>query len=87
MNLALIDLIEILCTKSIADEKLASECEMLKIKSEILIDQMCYLAELLVEHILLEQHFIDFQWASSGLSDFDDNFDGEVDALKLYIER
>ncbi len=87
MNLALMDLLEILCTKSIADEKLASECEMLKIKSEILIDQMCNLAELLVEHILLEQHFIDFQWASSNISDFEDNFESEVEAIKIYIER
>jgi len=79
------NLLEIICTKPISDSP--TECDGLKIRKEILSIQVCNLADLLVEHILLDQHFIDFQWASSGLNDFDDNFDGEVDALKLYIER
>ena len=87
MNFAIMNLLEVLCTKSIATDESRKECESLKIRKEILSNQVCNLADLLVEHILLDQHFIDFQWASSGLNDFDDNFDGEVDALKLYIER
>jgi hypothetical protein len=91
MNFAILNLLEVLCTKPIAADEsrkeTSTECESLKIRKEILTNQVCNLADLLVEHILLDQHFIDFQWASSGLNDFDDNFDGEVDALKLYIER
>lgn len=90
MNFAIMNLLEIICTKPIYDEKQnesSTEFYGLKIRKEILTSQVSSLADLLVEHILLDQHFIDFQWASSGLNDFDDNFDGEVDALKLYIER
>ena len=87
MNLAIMDMLEVLCTKPIEDESLKYEWDMLKVKKELLVNNLVNLADLLVEHILLDQHFIDFQWASSSTSDFDDNFEGEVEALKLYIER
>ena len=45
------------------------------------------LGDLLVQKILLDDHFIDYQWQGSSTDDIDDNFENEIEALKLYIER
>ena len=90
MNLVIMDLLEILCTKPITEtsqKQNSNEYGDLKIHKELLKNQISNLADLLVEHVMLDQHFIDFQWASSNSIDYEENFDGEVDAMKLYIER
>jgi hypothetical protein len=91
MNFAIIDMLEILCSKFTNEKESTqtneNEAQILKLKKEIISDQMCNLAELLVQHVLLEQHFIDYQWASPNGNESDDSFESEVEAMKLYIER
>ncbi|CAF0791809.1 unnamed protein product [Brachionus calyciflorus] len=45
------------------------------------------LAQLLVQKVLLDTHFVDYQWPGSSSEELDDNFDNEIEALKLFIER
>lgn len=45
------------------------------------------LADLIVQQILFDDHYVDYQWPGSSSEDLDDNFDNEIEALKLYIER
>jgi len=91
MNFAIIDILEILCCKFTNENEQTqaneNEAQILKLKKEIISEQMCNLSELLVQRVLLDQHFIDYQWASPNVNESDDNFESEVEAMKLYIER
>jgi hypothetical protein len=53
---------------------------------KLLVEQMTNLAELIVELIMLDQHYIDNQWPTV-LNENDDNIEAEIDAIKLYVER
>lgn len=71
-NFALLDLLQVVCSKS---------------DSKLLKEQISNLADLLVQNVLLDQHFVDNQWPSSSLGDLDDNLENELEAIKLFIER
>jgi hypothetical protein len=59
----------------------------LKLKKEILGEQLANVADLMVQNVLLEQYYIDYQWPSASIPDVDENFETELDAIKLFIER
>ena len=95
-NFAIIELVEIICSKcDFYEEKLkslsaasqSSSTGSLKLKRELLSEQLCNLADLLVQKILLEQYCIDYQWPSASIPDVEENFEDELDAIKLFIER
>lgn len=57
-------------------------------------EQLTNLADLLVQNILLEQHFVDYQWSSSSSSsaapnliDIEESFESELESIKLFVER
>ncbi len=91
------DLLELICTTDCDLNVSPTVMEIEKQSEEISIDQplkknnllneqMSNLADLLVQHVLLEQFYIDYQWPVS-TNDSDDNFEAEVEAMKLFIER
>jgi hypothetical protein len=93
-NLAIIDLLEIVCTRyDFFDERLkkvsnrAEENFDLKLKKEISNEQLANVADFMVQNILLEQYYVDYQWPSASIPDVDENFEVELDAIKLFIER
>lgn len=45
------------------------------------------LSDLIVQNVLFDDHYVDYQWPGSSSEDLDDNFDNEIEALKLFIER
>ena len=53
----------------------------------LLDEQMCNLGELLVKHVLLDQNLVDSQWSCSNSSEGDESNEGEVESMKMYIER
>jgi hypothetical protein len=86
------DLIELICSKDVdlnisptITEMEQSEQSNLR-KDFLLSEQMSNLADLLVQNVLLDQFYIDYQWPAS-LNDSDENFEAEVETMKLYIER
>ncbi len=99
MSFAFMDLLETLCSRTLdtTDEfaKFKTKRQMFDLrtnepeaaKKHLLIDQMCILAESLVEYVMLEQHYIDNQWPSPLAHESEDNLEAEVDVMKLYVER
>lgn len=97
-NSAVIDMLETVCSQyDLFEEKikqaggqsrtLAEIAGGLKVRKELCGELMCNAADLLVESVLLEQYFVDFHWPSSSLPDVDENFDTELDCVKMLIER
>jgi len=99
MSLAFMDLLEIICSRSLESteefSKFKTKRQMFDLKKTenepnktyLLTDQMCIVAESLVEYVMLEQHYIDSQWPSPLTHESDDNLEAEVDVMKLYVER
>lgn len=96
MNFALLDLLDTICSKSQEEEdqdKIEIDESHLDavssevVRTDLLSEQMSNLAELLLQHILLDQYFVDYQWPSSPLGDGDENNESEVEAIKMFIER
>ena len=53
----------------------------------LLTEQMGNLAEIVMQLIMLDQHYIDYQWPSSNSNESEESLEAEVEAIKLYIER
>ncbi len=98
MNFAFIDLIEVICSRNLENNEIFLKFKQTRspfnsdLKNEqtakpLLIEQMCNLADLIIHQFFLEHHYIDYQWPNSISNDNDDNFDGEVESIKLFIER
>lgn len=92
MNFAFMDLLELICSKDIDLNLSPTITEMEQSeqpnpkKDFLLSEQMSNLADLLVQHVLLDQFYVDYQWPAS-LNDSDENFEAEVETMKLFIER
>lgn len=56
-------------------------------KSLLLVEQTSHVAEMLVQSIMLDQHYIDEQWPGAMPNESEDNIEAELEAMKLYIER
>jgi hypothetical protein len=89
------DLLELICSKDIdlnsppsnVEEMEQTEQTPSNLKPEYLLgEQMSNLGGLLVQNVFLDSSFIDYQWPVS-LNDSEDNFEAEVEAIKLFIER
>lgn len=78
-NWALIDLFEAICSTKGGDLE-----RRRKLKSELL----GYLADLLVQHILVEQHFVDYQWSTIQLAiEVEESLESELESIKMFVER
>ena len=98
MNFAFIDLIEVICSRNLENNEIFvkfqeqrlpfKEIEKKKDLKEkcLLVEQMSNLADLIVQRIFLEHHYIDYQWPTN-LNESEDNFEGEMESIKLFIER
>lgn len=90
-NLAFISLLDIVCSKEIIKEKNNSLdwdspiSDQLLLKKEIANDPLCYIADLLVQHIMLDDYYIDYPWLPN--VDVDESYEIEAEAMKLFIER
>jgi len=100
MNFAFIELIEVVCSRSLENNEIFLkfyEDKHLSISKQesdgsfkekpLLVDHMCNLADLVVQRIFLEHHYIDYQWPNSTGNDNDENIENEVETIKLFIER
>ena len=102
LSYAFLELLETICSRSLENTETLIKFEEKKLiyreesarKSEndgeekplVLEEQMCNLADLMVQHVLLEQHFVDYQWPAP-TTENDENFEADVDAMRLFIER
>ncbi len=88
-NLAILDLVDVVCSRyNFVDEKLQKKNYSKTITTkQIQFEQIENMANILVQTILLDQHYIDYQWPSSTVPDVDENFDIELESIKLFIER
>jgi hypothetical protein len=96
MNVAVIDMLEIICTREDSEQSIDSATNeknnekssgQYKNKRNLNSEQMCNLADLVVQNVFFDEHCIDYQWPSSSLGDTEEYNESEVDAIKLYIER
>jgi hypothetical protein len=83
-NFALVDFLEIICCTLSENESSPSRFPL---KKKLISEQLCNLADLMAQNILLEQHFMDYQWASSCLAEIEESFESELEAIKIFIER
>ena len=77
MNFAFIDLIEVICSRNLENNEIFvkfqeqrlpfKEIEKKKDLKEkcLLVEQMSNLADLIVQRIFLEHHYIDYQWPTN----------------------
>ena len=96
MSYGLVDLLETICSRSLENTDTCTKFEEKKLiyqenKEKVLgknlvVEQMCNLADLVVQHVLLEQHFVDYQWPTSA-NENDENYEPDVEAMRLFIER
>ncbi len=97
MSFSYIQLLETICSRSLENTNeylnfkearlltYTEQYEANKIHNKFLLnEQMSYLAEIIVQIVMLDQHYIDNQWPTSI---DDENIELEVDAIKLYVER
>lgn len=98
MNFAFMELIEIICSRNFENTEvfmkfqeqkcpLKSDVDSTRKEKTLLSEQMWNLADLIMQRIFLENHYIDYQWPNSSANDSDENFEGEVESIKLFIER
>ncbi len=70
-----------------ASVKSESEAVIEDRRSLLLVEQMSHLADMIVQNLMLDQHYIDEQWPSAMTNESEDNIEAELEAMKLYIER
>jgi regulator of replication initiation timing len=92
--MATIDFLDLVCNRydffDDRQKKLANIVEEnfdLKVRNETLGEQLGNVAVTMVQMVLLEQFYIDYQWPSASMPDVDESFEAELDAIKLFIER
>ena len=70
-----------------ASVKSESEAVIEDRRSLLLVEQMSHLADMIVQNLMLDQHYIDEQWPSAMTNESEDNIEAELEAMKIYIER
>ena len=73
--------------KRIMFEVKSGDKDMIEPRKYLLVEQMGNVADMLVQHVMLDTHYIDNIWPTAMGNESEENIEAEIDAMKLYIER